>query len=103
MRQQWQLGLCNSLRLTVRMMLISLGFDLTAAVKMEDLTSSVGHLIHLRGNWRITMKQIEADPTNPFFIEPEVALSALYWGRSPRAAMYPVTICSELPLDQTPS
>jgi hypothetical protein len=28
------------------MMLISLGIDLAAAVKMEDLTSAVGHLFH---------------------------------------------------------
>jgi hypothetical protein len=28
------------------MMLISLGIDLAAAVKMEDVTSAVGHLFH---------------------------------------------------------
>ena len=46
MHQQPQLGLCDYLHLTVRIMLISLDINLAAAVKMEDLTSAVGHLFH---------------------------------------------------------
>ena len=46
MCQYRHLGLCNLFRLVVRMMLISLGIDLAATVKVEDLTSVVGHLFH---------------------------------------------------------